>query len=73
MQDRPKFFGRRKGRTIRKAKSYLLDNFLPLIRIEPKTKTDITSCFTEKKDKYCLEIGFGDGEHLAALSQDFPQ
>ena len=27
--DKPKFFGRRKGRTIHKAKSFLLEDFLP--------------------------------------------
>ena len=72
MSDKPKFFGRRKGRTIRKAKSFLLDNFLPRIRIEPDEKLDLSSCFGETKKEYRLEIGFGDGEHLAALSQDMP-
>lgn len=72
MQDQPKFFGRRKGRTIRKAKSFLLDNFLPEIRLSADKEINPEKIFG-KKDKYCLEIGFGDGEHLAALSQKFPQ
>ena len=29
----PKFFGRRKGRVVRKAKSFLLENMLPQIRV----------------------------------------
>ena len=36
----PKFFGRRKGRVIRKTKSTLLEKFLPSIRIDDKTKFD---------------------------------
>lgn len=71
-QDKPKFFGRRKGRTIRKAKSFLLDCFLPSIRILPGTEIDLSKCFAEPKKGYALEIGFGDGEHLAALSQNMP-
>ncbi len=64
----PKFFGRRKGRTIRKAKSFLLDNFLPRVLLNAEKKANLADLFTEPKEKYCLEIGFGDGEHLAALS-----
>lgn len=73
LPDKPKFFGRRKGRTIRKAKSFLLENFLPRIRITADKKLDLNKCFTEPKKGYCLEIGFGDGEHIAALSQKMPQ
>jgi len=69
----PKFFGRRKGRTIRKAKSFLLDNFLPRVLLKTEKKIDLTTLFPETKEKYCLEIGFGDGEHLAALSQQQPK
>lgn len=72
MTDKPKFFGRRKGRTIRKAKSFLLDNFLPRILISAGKLINLEDIFG-KKDSYCLEIGFGDGEHLAAISQDNPQ
>lgn len=72
MQDKPKFFGRRKGRTIRKAKSFLLENFLPRIRVTADKKLNLSACFEQPKKEYRLEIGFGDGEHLAALSQDLP-
>lgn len=73
MQDKPKFFGRRKGRVIRKAKSFLLENFLPRVRIGAEEKLNLSACFPEAKQGYCLEIGFGDGEHLAALSQEMPE
>lgn len=71
--EKPKFFGRRKGRTIRKAKSFLLDNFLPKVRIEPTAGLFLPSCFTRPEiRRYALEIGFGDGAHLAALAQSRP-
>ena len=35
--NQPKFFGRRKGRVIRKAKSTLLERFLPKIKIDENT------------------------------------
>ena len=64
----PKFFGRRKGRTIRKAKSFLLENFLSKVRLSPDTVFDAQKMFGKPVRKVFLEIGFGDGEHLAALS-----
>ena len=69
----PKFFGRRQGRTIRKAKSFLLETFFFFLWLEKQKISDVATCFPQKKEKYCLEIGFGDGEHLAAISADNPQ
>ncbi len=68
LRSKPKFFGRRKGRTIHKAKSFLLENLLPRLRLPLSEKINIDECFTAPKQNYCLEIGFGDGEHLAALA-----
>lgn len=70
---KPKFFGRRKGRTIRKAKSFLLEGFLPRILLKPQQNLDVQSCFPEIKQKYYLEIGFGDGEHLAGIALKHPE
>jgi len=64
----PKFFGRRKGRTIRKAKSLLLERFLPMVKIDEKTVWEKEKLFGMPVGKVCLEIGFGDGAHLAGLS-----
>lgn len=69
---KPKFFGRRKGRTIRKAKSFLLDNFLPQILIKPTQHILLPDLFETPKKRYCLEIGFGDGEHLAGIAKAQP-
>ena len=73
MQDKPKFFGRRKGRTIHKAKSFLLEKFLPRVLLKSAENIELSKCFATPKAKYCLEIGFGDGEHLAGIAKSQPQ
>ena len=70
--DKPKFYGRRQGRKIRKAKTSLLDAFLPQIRITPQTVFDRQTMFGAPVDKVCLEIGFGNGEHLAGQALQHP-
>lgn len=65
----PRFFGRRKGRTIRKAKSFLLQNFLPQIKIDDTKILNKQTLFGDNIDEIHLEIGFGDGEHLAELAR----
>ncbi len=64
----PRFFGRRKGRTIRKAKSFLLENFLNAVKIDENTIFDKDKLFSSPVDEVHLEIGFGDGAHLAGIS-----
>lgn len=61
--DKPKFFGRRMGRRIRKAKTTLLDAFLPQVKLD--TNKSFNKLFNQNFDKIYLEIGFGNGEHLA--------
>lgn len=70
--DKPKFFGRRKGRTIHKAKSFLLESFLPEVLLVAEKDKTLEQYFGSKKEKYCLEIGFGDGAHLAAIAKSQP-
>ena len=70
--NQPKFFGRRKGRIIRKTKSTLLDKFLPIIRIDESTVFDKNTMFGKPVEKVNLEIGFGDGVHLAGQSLNNP-
>ena len=62
-----KFFGRRKGRKIRKAKTSLLERFLPQVKVKQGEKI-APEMFGAKVEKMCLEIGFGGGEHLAGVS-----
>lgn len=68
----PKFYGRRKGRKIHKAKSFLLENFLPLVLLDKGEKINFATIFGRERQKNCLEIGFGDGDHLAALVRREP-
>jgi len=61
------FYGRRKGRPLRKGRQFLFDELLPRIAIsliEGET-LDPARLFAPKKRAYWLEIGFGGGEHLA--------
>lgn len=67
----PKFFGRRKGRTIRCAKTTLLEKFLPEIKIEDNTTINL-KMFSHPVNKMYLEIGFGNGEHLAGQALKNP-
>lgn len=61
----PKFYGRRQGRRIRKAKTTLLDAFLPQLSIEAEQAINAETLFSVPVKQICLEIGFGNGEHLA--------
>ena len=69
----PKFFGRRKGRVVRKAKSFLLENMLPQLRVSKKKDFCASDLFDEPKNEVCLEIGFGDGQHLYGQAKNNPQ
>ena len=68
----PKFFGRRKGRVVRKAKSFLLENMLPQLRVTEAKDFNAESMFNETKQKICLEIGFGDGQHIFGQAKNNP-
>lgn len=72
ISDKPKFFGRRKGRVIRKTKTTLLEAFLPALRINEQTAFDRQSMFGMPVEQICLEIGFGNGEHLAGQAKNNP-
>ncbi len=71
--NRPKFYGRRKGRIIRKAKTTLLDAFLPQIKITSDTVFDKQTLFGVPVKETALEIGFGDGQHIAGQAKNNPQ
>lgn len=67
------FFGRRKGRVIRKTKTTLLETFLPALKITEQTAFDRNTLFGTPVREICLEIGFGNGEHLAGQAKNNPQ
>lgn len=71
LTDKPKFYGRRQGRKIRKAKSGLLERFLPKVAV-PQNKTVSADIFGCNISEIQLEIGFGNGEHIAGQSLNNP-
>ena len=68
----PKFFGRRNGRVVRKAKSFLLENMLPQLRILEAEDFNKEQMFGGLKKEICLEIGFGDGQHIYGQAKNNP-
>src|SRR5262245_40030088 len=62
-----RFYGRRKGRPLRKGQQQLIDTLLPRLAIDlPETgKLEPRSLFPHAPTQVWLEIGFGGGEHLA--------
>jgi len=61
------FYGRRKGKTLRRHHSALMDQLLPHLRV---TLEDPLSGMGERR---WLEIGFGGGEHLAHQAELHPE
>ena len=73
-----RFYGRRSGRKLNKTRQLLLDELLPVLSIPGDSVTsegdlDPLSLFSHAPKKITLEIGFGNGEHLAALMQRYPE
>ncbi len=84
--DGPQFYGRRKGRPLRKQLQILMQTALDDVRLAlpneggPETNAQNggksfhpADLFSHKPDDVFLEIGFGGGEHLAALAEAQPQ
>lgn len=70
-----KLHGRRKGRPLRKGRQRLLDEVLPGVALhlpDPGRVLDPHGLFTTPLDDVWLEIGFGAGEHLAAMAEAHP-
>ncbi len=66
-------FGRRLGRKLTPHKQWLLDEFLPqLVLKAPEPGKLNTACIVPGAREIWLEIGFGGGEHLAALAKEYP-
>lgn len=75
MPDKPKpaFYGRRKGRALRKGRLRLLDELLPGLRIDASAgRVDPAMLFGPDMREIWLEIGFGGGEHLAEQARRHP-
>ena len=68
-----RFYGRRFGRALRAGRRRLLNELLPTLQIaSAKGTLDPATLFQNSPKEYCLEIGFGGGEHLAAQAVAYP-
>lgn len=71
----PRFYGRRKGKRLKATRSRLVDELLPRVAIpEPAEgeRLDMPALFPRPMRAYALEVGFGNGEHLAAWAERHP-
>lgn len=61
----PRFYGRRRGKALHKARQDALDSVLPVVRLGPDAALHTpASLFPFATTGLWLEIGFGTGEHL---------
>lgn len=72
-----KLYGRKKGRPLGKERSEALEALLPLLGIRaddlPEDRSIApASLFDAPYSSYWMEIGFGQGEHVAALMKENP-
>jgi tRNA (guanine-N7-)-methyltransferase len=76
----PRWYGRRHGRKLRAARQRLIDERLPELRISLQAEgetLDPAALFADpaadiRPTDFRMEIGFGTGEHLAALAARHP-
>lgn len=68
------FFGRRKGKQLRKGQAERLEIDLPRLALDlvQPAPPDLGTLFAERPAELRLEIGFGGGEHLIARASERP-
>ena len=71
MAEMLRFFGRRKGKSIRSGRAELMESWLPklTVKVPAKGKIKLEKQFGIDPESLALEIGFGGGEHLAEISK----
>jgi tRNA (guanine-N7-)-methyltransferase len=69
----PRLYGRRKAKPLKPTQARLMQDLLPRLSFQPPAAgpLDPAALLPGKRD-YALEIGFGGGEHLAALAEAQP-
>ena len=75
MPEDRRFYGRRKGRPLRKGQQHLIDAALPKLAIALPASGTLRPAhlFAAPPDQVWLEIGFGGGEHLAEQARTNPR
>lgn len=71
-----RFYGRRHGKPIKGSRLRLLEQLLPQVAVRQPAAgeiIDFPALFGFQPRAVWLEVGFGGGEHVAALSQEHPQ
>jgi tRNA (guanine-N7-)-methyltransferase len=71
----PRFYGRRKGKALRRGKLELMDELLPSLAIAVPAQgalLDPLALFPNHPRDIWLEVGFGAGEHTAAQARANP-
>jgi len=66
-----RFYGRRKNKPLRPSREILMDSLLPKLLLPKEGVYDFSKMFPNKKEIW-LEVGFGGGEHFAALCRSYP-
>lgn len=68
-------YGRRHGKTLRPGRRQLLDEMLPRLSITLPEQglLDPQTLFPQNPTQIWLEIGFGNGEHMAELAAKHPE
>lgn len=68
-------YGRRKGHRLSARKQGLIDTLLPRLRLplDQSAPSSLAAMFDPPARMLTLEIGFGAGEHLAAMAEDAPE
>lgn len=73
-KERLDWHGRRLGKKLRVGQKNLLENLLPVLKVTPlNPDPHFERTMSEVPKQVWLEIGFGGGEHLAALAKAHPQ
>lgn len=74
-EERGAFFGRRKGKALRRGQARVIETLLPQLAIDlsQPAPAGLSSLFPVPVDQVRLEIGFGGGEHLIAQALANPR
>jgi tRNA (guanine-N7-)-methyltransferase len=71
---RRQLYGRAKGKALRAGQSQRIENLLPKIAIDlARLSEGPATLFAHEPSEFVLEIGFGGGEHLAAMAEARPE